>query len=145
MTIKLSAGFAFSMAFLFVTSGAAEPNKVLYELQERCAKEARGLFQKQWGDGVVKTDDGQIDEGYENHYNARLNKCFYLEMQTFYPREGTGGQIQRDSTLYDLHENKEYGQCHKVENGYTSPMCTMRGTFYSEEEWNVLLKPFMEE
>ena len=52
----LSAGFAVSVALLFVTPtpGAAEPNKALYELQERCAKEAREVFQKKWGDGIVK-------------------------------------------------------------------------------------------
>jgi len=40
MTIRLSAGFAVSVALLFVTPtpGAAEPNKALYELQERCAQ-----------------------------------------------------------------------------------------------------------
>jgi lipoprotein-anchoring transpeptidase ErfK/SrfK len=76
MTFRLSAGLAVSVALLFVTPtpGAAEPNKALYELQERCAKEAREVFQKKWGDGIVKDKTGEIAANYENHYNARLNK-----------------------------------------------------------------------
>jgi len=69
MTIRLSAGFAVSVALLFVTPtrGAAEPNKALYELQERCAKEAREVFQKKWGDGIVKDKTGEVAANYENH------------------------------------------------------------------------------
>lgn len=132
-----------SIATGFISTANAEPNKVLYELQERCAKEARQEFQRRWGEGIVNDKDVRIDASYENHYNARLNKCFYLEMTATYPRKE--GQVQRDSTLFDLHENKEYGNCHKVENGYTPPICQMRGTFKSEQEWNALLRPFMEE
>jgi len=60
-------------AFVTPTPGAAEPNKALYELQERCAKVAGEVFQKKWGDGIVKDKTGEIAANYENHYNARLN------------------------------------------------------------------------
>src|SRR4051812_5903767 len=54
----------------------AEPNKVQYELAERCAKTAKALFQNSgWGNGIVDTPDGQTIASFKNHYNPDLNKC----------------------------------------------------------------------
>ena len=82
---------------------------------------------------------------YENHYSARLNKCFFLEIATSYDK----GRLTRskDMRLFDLHENKELGI-------YVDGMCDGCGPMAcyvqdkvcrSESEWRQLLKPFMED
>ena len=53
----------------------AEPNKVLYELQERCGRQAADTFKKEIGGNITDTSQGQMVANLENHYSARLNKC----------------------------------------------------------------------
>src|SRR5258708_20051088 len=100
-----------AFASLFVAVCHAAPNKQEYELQERCGKVARETFEREWGKGGLVKQDGQtMMTGYENHYNTRLNKCFYLQSTTMYPKKG---DRNRNSTLlmllFDLNENKNYG------------------------------------
>jgi len=76
-----------------------EPDKVLYELQERCGKQAAQVFQKDWGGTVVNTNDGQMLANYENHYSPRLNKCFYLEVSTTIQRTNNKTTSFRRLTL----------------------------------------------
>ena len=75
----------------FAASGYAEPNKVQYELQERCAKGASEFFQKEYGNGIE--DNGGGGETYTyfvNHYNARLNKCFIsFTRYAFFPKNSS--------------------------------------------------------
>ncbi len=72
---------ATALSFLAVALGqaSAEPNKVQYELQERCAKAAAEAFKNDNPDGpITNTKDGQSMARYENHYSANLNKCFVV-------------------------------------------------------------------
>jgi hypothetical protein len=69
---------------------APEQNKVLYELQDRCAKHAAELFAEQlkdpsaWmGQAYVIGEDGSTKFDYKNHYSPRLNKCFALLTRDF--------------------------------------------------------------
>jgi hypothetical protein len=131
-------------ACFLISAGNAEPNKVLYELQERCGKQAADTFQREVGGNIVNTKDGQMVANYETHYNAHLNKCFYLEMITTYPR-AKDGKIGRSVRLFDLHANKEYANYFQMDNG-PPQSCQVRDTFCrTEREWEALLKPFMEE
>jgi hypothetical protein len=56
---------------------SAQPNKQLSELQERCSRQAAEAFQREYGPGADRQDE---QFNYENHYCARLNKCFFLEI-----------------------------------------------------------------
>jgi hypothetical protein len=58
-----------------------------YELQERCGKRCDERFKKEFGNGIVNTDDGQMISVYNNHYNKKLNKCFILITTTNYPKD----------------------------------------------------------
>jgi hypothetical protein len=89
------------------THVSAQPNKQVYELQERCSKRAAEVFEREYSP-VSNTEDGQTLFNYENHYSARLKKCFFLEIAMSYEREEgkPGSKIMR---LFDLNENKEYG------------------------------------
>jgi len=55
------------------TAPYAQPTKEQYELQERCGKRAAEVFKREYRPGLKGE---QLN--YENHYSARLNKCFFL-------------------------------------------------------------------
>jgi hypothetical protein len=121
----------------FSTYCSAQSNKNLYELQERCGKRAAEVFEREYSPPVSDDKDGQTLFNYENHYSARLKKCFFLEIAMSYEREEEkpGSKIMR---LYDLNDNREYGS--------TPLACVVRGkNCQSESEWRQLVKPFMEE
>lgn len=143
MTIKCAAGPAFAIGWLFMHAAGAEPNKALYELQERCANQARESFQREWGANVVNTKDGRMTANYENHYSAKFNKCFYLEISTTYPSTKNGA-VTKNLRLFDLHENKEYAT-YSAHDGLP-PICEVRDLLcHSEGEWRSLVRQFMDE
>jgi|ERR1700730_6014801 hypothetical protein len=86
---ELSSGSVLSLMLLALVGASpslrAEPNKLQYELEERCGRAAAVIFEKDWeGKGITNTPDGQIVASFENHYNQSLNKCFYLLTSTSY-------------------------------------------------------------
>ena len=97
--MRASISVAIAGLLCFSTYVSAQPNKE--ELQERCGKLAAEVFAKEWGTGTSNTDYGQTIADYRNHYNFRLNKCFYLELSATYPRRIGEGQFS-SSRLFDL-------------------------------------------
>ena len=90
---------------------------------------------------VLDTEHGHTVFNYENHYSARLNKCFFLEIAVSH--KPTNSKIMR---LFDLNENKEYGTFVSGPTESTPLACVVRGnTCRSESEWRQLLKSFMED
>ena len=79
---------------------AAEPAE-LYQLQLRCGKNAAEVFAKDYGNG---TDDG-YSFNYQAHYNAHLNKCFFLLISTFNEKDN----VIQSYYLSGLFENRDYG------------------------------------
>jgi hypothetical protein len=122
-------------------SAYSQPDKVLYELQQRCGKLAK-TFAEDWKTRTFQTAHGTFQEGYENHYNARLNKCFYLEIITIHGRVG----FMRNLSLFDLNDNKEFGTYAEGPTPQTLVHCEVRGQICkSEAEWRELAKPYLEE
>lgn len=116
-----------------------------YELQERCGKRAEEKFKEAYGKAGFQTDGVLVN--YINHYNKKLNKCFVLVTGTNIP---TGGNeklgIGTDKTLWDINENKPYGSFYKFSNKSTPSICDVLGRLCkSESEWDLLVKPYMEE
>jgi hypothetical protein len=104
----------------------AEPDVALYQLQERCGKHAMQVFQKDYDGGKpMKTGDQMTYFNYQAHYNARLNKCFYLEMGMFVDSKSSSSLFR----LYDLLENKEYGSfsTHTSHGVTLIALCETRG------------------
>jgi len=138
--MKTSISVAIAGLAWFSTYVSAQPNKDLYELQERCVKRAAEVFEREYG----SAKDATLFN-YENHYSARLKKCFFLEIAMSYEREEEkpGSKIMR---LFDLNENKEYGTFVSGPTESTPLACVVRGkNCQSEGEWRQLLKPFMED
>jgi hypothetical protein len=113
---------------------AAQPDKVAYELQERCGKRAAEIFAH---DYPSQPPNGIAN--YENHYNSRLNKCFMLETSTQPVTADGKREVVKIDILADVNENKVYAEFDPIS-------CDVNGrTCHSEEEWKMLIKPFMEE
>jgi hypothetical protein len=134
--IKKTIIAAFAAANL-ISTAEAEPNKMLFELQERCGKQAAEAF---GSPSAISDKNILTTASYENHYNARLNKCFYLLTVTTSSLERWR---LKNVVLIDLHENKEYGT---FMGGTVVTSCEVRGIqCRTEQEWQALVKPFMEE
>jgi hypothetical protein len=132
-----------AMCVLASSTAWGQADKVIYELKERCGRQAAETFNKEWGSNVVNNKDGgQTVANFQNHYNARLNKCFYLEIATTYERDKKPFESLR---LFDLLDNKEYATF-LVGGGLTLMHCEVGDRHCtSEAEWRELIKPFMED
>ena len=116
--------------------------KVDYELQEKCGKQSKEYFSKEYENGTVKTKDGTISTYYTNHYNKKQNKCFLLLRFTHIYNNKKKGYSYSEK-LWDINENNKYGFF--VENGKNNLCFVLDKECKSEEEWNSLVKPYMEE
>jgi hypothetical protein len=127
--------------------GQAQPNKDLYDLQERCGRRAEEVFERTYKPLIEIKAEQQVLYNFENHYNPRLNKCFFLLTWTNWqvqqgkpPQQGVKTML-----LIDLNDNRQYGDF--VEHGFQGAVftCEARGKqCRSEQEWRELIKPFME-
>jgi hypothetical protein len=121
----------------------------IYELSERCGKAAEADFKRDWGNGIQDTKTGQMMASYTNHYNSRRNKCFVLRTTNSYYLKGQSASGSRSIVLYDINESKEFGSYFaRTENSVLgSPSdCNVEGKICtSTEEWEKLVKPFMED
>ena len=113
-------------------------------LSERCGKQAAEAFAKEW-EAPDYNSVAKAMANYENHYNSRLNKCFYFLTTT--GKSGT-----KIMALFDLNENNEnnenkgYGLYVSTEEA-KEPIQSYVETSdcKTEEEWRALIKPFMED
>lgn len=87
---------------LFAAPVNSEPNKVEYELSEKCSKASELMFSQTHKSNIENTKRGQIISGFENHYNSDLNKCFYKETDDIIDGKKNTVVIR----LYDLNDNK---------------------------------------
>ncbi len=124
--------------------------KQMYELQERCGKQAADLFKSKDISGVTVGKDGRFrgeSQDYSNHYSARLNKCFYLETRNIFPENKTDGRVDW-RILSDINENKTYGQFRHTSNSTNAApdeCYVQEKKCSSAKEWIELVKPFMED
>jgi hypothetical protein len=96
----------------------------LFELQGRCAEQARKAFKDQgpWGVGVSAT--------FANHYNQHLNKCFIEIHASSVGKKGTFTSI----FVSDALEGEDYGEYSGVVTLPEVPPADCRVTSLSGEE-----------
>jgi hypothetical protein len=137
-----------------IADSAPEQNKVLYESQENCAKDAAELFAEQlkdpWmGQAYVIGEDGTTTFDYKNHYSPRLNKCFALLTRDF-----SAYSHKTDSHseyLWDVYAHKMVGNltADNVPDVPLSVGCIVNGTLCDTagkidgKEWDDLIAPYM--
>lgn len=128
-----------------INSYAATPTaKEEYELQVRCGKQIEEFHKKEFGNGVVDTKDGQAIASYTNHYNKKLNKCFYLQTYRNIPYKEKTTSASLAIMLADFNENREFGTFYKRDIDSAPIDCKVSGNICrSEKEWDALVAPFM--
>jgi hypothetical protein len=131
-------------ASLIGYSACAAPDKVLYELQEKCGRSAAAVFDRDNPEGATSvTPDGHTTATFENHYNANLKKCFVIYIQTFFAKDS----VKMSMTIFDINENKHYGEFFGHPNGYGSDIdvCYVQDSrCKSQVEWRNFVQQYME-
>jgi hypothetical protein len=104
-----------------------------YALQEKCAKDAYGLYKREWEDGTTT---------YTNHYSAKLGKCFFVATILLL----SGKRIATHKTLVDVLEHREMGAFDQINREVAPYGCEVSGTkCASVAEWDALAKLYMED
>lgn len=118
-----------------------------YELSERCGKRCDDLFRKDYGNGNLPSSDGHIICNYQNHYNKKLNKCFFLVTTTSISKNKKTNRVETLEMIYlfDVNDNKEYGRLIRWDNSKTQDCRVLEKYCKTEDEWDSLVKPYMEE
>jgi hypothetical protein len=108
-------------------------------LQENCGKGCEELFQKKYNADNKSFPHIDKSFSYKHHYNKKLNKCFILIIET-----GKNNSYER-RRIIDIHKkDTHYGLFSIIGNDIRS--CSfLNKTCESEEEWNSLIEPYMEE
>jgi hypothetical protein len=133
---------------LLIASGSASALSIPeeYELQERCGRRAEEIFRKDWGKGMSQNGSAIFEGNYNNHYNKKLNKCFYLIWSTAVTRKGKDQTTTRSAVLYDLNRNKEYGAFSQLDTEPLPSRCAVQVvTCRSKPEFDKLVEPLMNE
>ena len=107
-----------------------------YELRKQCMQSCEEYFCKTYGGVFKKTDNGILLRYYDNYYNKKMNKCFMLIEEE--------NRDSKRKELLDINESKTYGLfLHKA--GSKISVCSVVDKICkSEEEWDLLVKPFMD-
>lgn len=107
------------------------------DLQEQCQKMSKKIFRKEYKDGVIENTKGMFLYKYKHHYNKKLDKCFMLITED--------GMSERYKKLLDVDENNSYGSV-RINNNRENMGCYLLNKKCSSEEgWDSIVKPYMEE
>lgn len=130
--VAASAGFAHAQA-----------NREAYDLQDRCGRRAAEVFARDYGTGFSTSKEYKLIYTYRNHYNSRLNKCFYMVIERALLKDGPE---VRTLELFDLNENNRYGLYIGVVSDKPPTSCEVRNkACTSESEWLNLVSPYIGE
>ncbi len=111
--------------------------KEISNLQEKCEKQSKKIFSKQYNNGSVENSTGLFLYKYKHHYNKKLNKCFMVITED--------GDLERYKKLLDVDENNSYGSV-RINNDRENMGCYLLNKKCSSEEgWDSIAKPYMEE
>jgi hypothetical protein len=124
----------------------AEPNRLQYDLEERCGKQAREIFYKDWqGNTFNKTEDGLMRADFESHYNPAMNKCFYLLTVSYYITKAKPNPGNMTTfILLDVNENREIGELLRFQDNRIAWCYVGQTNCESAEQWDTLIRPYME-
>ena len=133
---------------------AALSKQQAYELSEQCAQTSRDEFRRAWREGAVNTADGQMTADFTNHYNAKLNTCFYLLTVNRYTNDNSPGSASTSTLskmLFDTNGGELYGEYLGPATTESPPAgfpttCRVESLYCaSEREWEVLVERYMED
>ncbi len=112
------------------------------EFRERCEKRSGEWFEKNHGSGYSMIKGFMIMSHYRNHYNKKMKKCFILTNTNYYDTNRKD-ETYRNLTLSDVNENIYYGSF--LITGAKTEGKLLGSALGSENEWDSLVKPYMDE
>jgi hypothetical protein len=117
------------------------------ELQKECGKKSEEYLKKEYGGGILNGERGErMTSSYTNHYNKKFHTCFMLINATEFINVKGDIKSIRIKTFYDVNENREYGSLIQFENDNKPNNCRILEKYCnSEEEWDSLVKTYMED
>jgi hypothetical protein len=129
--------------------------KEIYELRERCAKDAREWFKQNYSEPqepIPVTGGGSVASvppTYENHYSQAQNACFAVLSQmtsfTYSAKQASKNNLIQSNTLWDVNENSQLG-AFVVKNFNEVTACKVVGTqCMTKEQWMDLARPYLVE
>ena len=134
-----------STALLFVSLASncfAAPDKVLYELQEKCSNRMETVFKPDekndaYMAAIAAGRKNVFHYAYFNHFSATLNRCFVREVMTI-----GSSKIQ---TIFDVNEGTEQARFDKdIESGKVNGCYVREKQCKSELEFKNGIKTFLE-
>lgn len=138
-------GLLFIMPNISSAAGQNLDRKQVYELQVQCGKQAEEVFKQWYPSSPWQDKDGsQNMVNFNNHYNKKLNKCFILTGHTSLgKKDGKFSKFDRKE-LSEIIEHKDFGAYSQLDDALVE--CNvLNKTCKSESQWDLLVKPYMEE
>lgn len=125
--------FVYLLIVLFITSlvgcNFLNLTKKQYDLEDKCEKQSEAWsksYQQRYPSDTIT---------YESHFNKTLNKCFILVKY----------EKSELKSLKNINENKVYGSFLSKKDSKTVICNVLEKKCKTEQEWNSLIKPYMEE
>lgn len=133
--------FFMCVLMLFSCMIGCSPSKEDDPLQQACGKRCAAYFKQEKGEGVFDDQEHSGAVSYKFHYNKKMNACFILLDENGYKRKED--KLYEMKSLWDMKEKKKYGLFF---NMGTSTSChVLEKKCASEDEWDKLVAPLMEE
>lgn len=122
------------------------------DLPAQCEKLSREQFRRAWKDGSETTAEERMVAEFTHHYNAKLKTCFYLlTVNRTSNKSVPGGTAVTtlNRMLFDINGGESYGEYlgpSTSESPPTMPKVCLVESLYcaSGREWDVLIRPYME-
>jgi hypothetical protein len=121
--------------------------KAIYELQEKCAKDARDWY-KHWWEDPPEEPGTHTTSSYINHYNTKQGRCFILVSSTLFRKDAKTGKVSHSDhkELVDVLENGGGGTYDMSSEFPALMLCEVnKQDCHSSGEWEALVRPYMEE
>ncbi len=110
----------------------------MYNSQRKCRKQCEYVFNEIYNNGKILIKKRLIIlYDYSNHYNKKLNKCFMLITEN--------SVFGKKRILTDVNEDVIYGTVRVNKNNQVVACFLLEERCRFEEEWNKLVRPYMEE
>lgn len=92
------------IAVVAMVAADANPDRVGYQLADRCAKSSEAIFESKYS----AMGNGGVYASFQNHYNPKLNGCFMVITTVSFTNQYKTHRILLE--LLNVNENRELGQ-----------------------------------
>jgi hypothetical protein len=119
--------------------------RVVYDLREKCGRDAREWFQHFHADDVgYPPTTVAIQNEYSNHYNERLNRCYAIWLNAKIINAPGNKGSTKAMDLFEVNDNQDLGRFF-MNSKSDKPVDCYVGDQHcdSQQEWQALADPYM--